>query len=362
MGMAMAWGEDTLLRQGRQLRKVRVRAGLTLRELAGRIGLSHTSLLQYEHGRAQPSGRTLLALAREMGVTPEDLGRPTHEALRVPVWPAAASLSGRLMARLATRILDGVDRAEGVRNLGTLQEELGHLDAGLMGPLRSAEEAEQRADRLRVLWGQGLHPWRNLAAELERRGWVVVHAPLSMVAPLARRPVHVGPWLVAVLPTEPDLALDQEGAAEVLGWFLVGDAGQDPRWVRRFARALLVPRLVAEREPGRGVTRMDLRELLLLKAGHGLSMGGWLDRFRDLDLLPVDACAGLAEAMHARGWMEREPVREGSPPSAFEGPILRALNEGRIDIAHAAVLLGESQLAFASRSRGEAPRGRPRLH
>lgn len=362
MGMAMAWGEDTLLRQGRHLRKVRVRAGLTLRELAGRIGLSHTSLLQYEHGRAQPSGRTLLALAREMGVTPEDLGRPTHEALRVPVWPAAASLSGRLMARLATRILDGVDRAEGVRNLGTLQEEPGHLDAGLMGPLRSAEEAEQRADRLRVLWGQGLHPWRNLAAELERRGWVVVHAPLSMVAPLARRPVHVGPWPVAVLPTEPDLALDQEGAAEVLGWFLAGDAGQDPRWVRRFARALLVPRLVAEREPGRGVTRMDLRELLLLKAGHGLSMGGWLDRLRELDLLPVDACAGLAEAMHARGWMEREPVREGSPPSAFEGPILRALNEGRIDIAHAAVLLGESQLAFASRSRGEAPRGRPRLH
>lgn len=362
MGMAMAWGEDTLLRQGRHLRKVRVRAGLTLRELAGRIGLSHTSLLQYEHGRAQPSGRTLLALAREMGVTPEDLGRPTHEALRAPVWPVGVVLAGRTAARLTTRILDGVDRAEGVRTLGTWHEEPAHLDAGLLGPIRSAEEAEQRADRLRVLWGQGLQPWRHLGAEMERRGWVVVHAPVAMVAPLGRRPVHVGAWPVAVLPTESDPAFDQEGAAEVLGWHLAGQADQEPRWIRRFARALLVPRLVAEREPGRGVTRMDLRELLLLKAAHGLSMGGWLDRLRELGLLEAQHASELAADMHARGWMEREPLREGPPPSAFEGAILRALNEGRITGAHAAVLLGESQLAFASRSRGEAPRGRPRLH
>ncbi|MEB3298008.1 MAG: helix-turn-helix transcriptional regulator [Candidatus Sericytochromatia bacterium] len=360
--VVQVWGDDPLVRQGRTLRKVRVRAGLTLRELAGRIGLSHTSLLQYEHGRAQPSGRTLLALAQEVGVSPEALGRPVHERLRTPEWPRGVVLGPRQASRLAVRITDAVDRAEGVEALGTIRLQPMHLEAGLAGPIRSGEEAEQRADRLRVLWGQGMHPWRDLGSEMVRRGWVLLHVPLPLAAPLARKPVLVGSRLVAVLATEPDASRDQLALAEILGWHLVGAEEQDPRWVRRFARALLVPRLAAEAMPGRGRQRMDLRELLLLKTLHGLSMSAWLDRLGELELLSMESCSDLAAEMHDRGWMEDEPIREGAWPDPAEAAVLYALNEGRIAPSQAAALLGESQLAFLARARGEAPRGRPRLH
>ena len=74
------------------------------------------------------------------------------------------------------------------------------------------------------------------------------------------------------------------------------------------------------------------------------------------------ASAALAEELQDRGWLEREPVREGPMPHPAERIVLAALAEGRVDAGHAAALLGESRLAFAARGRGEAPRGRPRLH
>jgi transcriptional regulator with XRE-family HTH domain len=58
---------------GARLRAIRLRRGLTVRELAGRLELSASSVSQIERGKLQPSVRTLYALASEFGVTVDEV-------------------------------------------------------------------------------------------------------------------------------------------------------------------------------------------------------------------------------------------------------------------------------------------------
>jgi transcriptional regulator with XRE-family HTH domain len=94
-------------RIGRRLRDAREAAGLSLRELAQRVGLrDHTVLIKYERGETPPSSARLLSLARALGCS------------------AAALLAGRdeTMA-----LIDAVDRADDalVAQLEFLLERLG---------------------------------------------------------------------------------------------------------------------------------------------------------------------------------------------------------------------------------------------
>ena len=58
---------------GPRLRAIRLRRGLSLRELAGRLDLSPSSISQIETGKSQPSMRTLYALVSELGVTVDEV-------------------------------------------------------------------------------------------------------------------------------------------------------------------------------------------------------------------------------------------------------------------------------------------------
>jgi transcriptional regulator with XRE-family HTH domain len=64
---------------GDRLRAERLAHGLSLRELASRLGVSPSLISQVETGRATPSVSTLYAIASELGVSLDDLlfnGRP----------------------------------------------------------------------------------------------------------------------------------------------------------------------------------------------------------------------------------------------------------------------------------------------
>lgn len=68
---------------GDRLRAERRAHGLSLRELASRLGVSPSLISQVETGRATPSVNTLYAIAAELGVSLDDLlfgGRPERAA------------------------------------------------------------------------------------------------------------------------------------------------------------------------------------------------------------------------------------------------------------------------------------------
>lgn len=79
---------------GRQIRRERQRVGISLRELARRVGVSASLLSQVETGRTHPSVSTLYAVVNELEISLDDLfdaraGAPTTERARRPRIPTS---------------------------------------------------------------------------------------------------------------------------------------------------------------------------------------------------------------------------------------------------------------------------------
>ena len=60
-------------RVGLELRRTREERGLTVEELAGKSGVSATTIRVVEHGTREASGDTVAKLARPLGLTFEEV-------------------------------------------------------------------------------------------------------------------------------------------------------------------------------------------------------------------------------------------------------------------------------------------------
>jgi transcriptional regulator with XRE-family HTH domain len=95
--------ESLAARLGRRLRAARFDAGLTVREAAAAAGLpSHTQLVRYENGTAQPPLDRLAVLAETYGTTPAALLAAHDDAVGIvaALDRADAALIERLLRAL----------------------------------------------------------------------------------------------------------------------------------------------------------------------------------------------------------------------------------------------------------------------
>ena len=58
---------------GENIRRIRIRKGLSQKELAEKAGMSNVLLNNYEHGLRNPKAETLQRIAQALGVSPEVL-------------------------------------------------------------------------------------------------------------------------------------------------------------------------------------------------------------------------------------------------------------------------------------------------
>lgn len=110
----------------------------------------------------------------------------------------------------------------------------------------------------------------------------------------------------------------------------------------RFAGAFLLPEKALRIELGaKHRTRLELRELSLLKQEFGLSMQSILYRAFDLGILPEREFVAELSAFRARGWRSTEPGEPYPTEKAhlFEQLVFHALAEDYIGEAKAAELL-----------------------
>jgi transcriptional regulator with XRE-family HTH domain len=102
----MATAQDTRS-LGDTIHEARKRAGMSLRELAGRIGINHSYVSDIENDRRVPSERVLKALATQLGLDFDELmaraGRFGDKADR---YIRRHHLLGTLVRRIAEMNLD----------------------------------------------------------------------------------------------------------------------------------------------------------------------------------------------------------------------------------------------------------------
>ncbi|HOY65239.1 MAG TPA: XRE family transcriptional regulator [Candidatus Ozemobacteraceae bacterium] len=345
---------------GERLKGARTAQGLSLRDLAGMVGVSAQALSNYERGDVMPGSAMLISLARALRVKIEFFFRPVTIALADLEFRKKNALQAKEQRSIIGRIHDWLERYEQIESLFPHRIEDTFLASDNQRNVSSADEVEAIAMELRNAWNLGLAPIENMTALLEEHGvrvYLIGDTTDSFDACAFRANGRCGIVAQAELPGD----RLRFNLAHELGYLIIntleeGDKRTREKPTMRFAAAFLVPQDVAIRELGQKRHHLDIDELYLLKRKYGLSMSAWIYRAKDLDIITPSTAQHLFMAFRKRGWLTREPGEPyptESEPSMMRQLVLRAHAESLISESKAAELLGLNLNQFRQESLGQ---------
>ena len=338
---------------GNRMRQARESAGLSVRELARKVGVSAMAISKYENGKMAPASDVLLRIGNEVGVKTEYFFRPISIELKIMDFRKHRKVTAKSLMRIIGEVRD---RQERWCELADLAPALvrGESEAlcQIKGQIDTYDAIEDEAEQLRKRWKLGSGPIRNLISECEDRGILVFDVESDNSGKFDGLVARVGENLIIVI--NKDLVGDRQRftVAHEIAHVCLKDrlsTNLDPeKACNRFAGAFLVPRQEVFRSLGKKRTTLEPRELHILKHDWGLSMGGWIHRAHELGILSDASTRKLWELFRSqsaepgKSWKIREPGQEylAEKPSLFEQCVFRALAEQLIGEPKAAELLG----------------------
>jgi len=339
----MSLGESIKLR--RHILKI------SLRELAEKIGVSHTTVDKYEKSKLVPDSQSLIKLSKILQVPIASLLRPENQQIQLN---QIAFRSKKMLKRDEKQInaetKEWLERYLQIESL-TGRPRIFEMPAGFPRAVSSFEDAETAAKDLRMAWDLGTVPIENLTYLLEDKGIKIgIIGGITQFDALFTD--YSGHRIVVVkenLPRE----RQRFSIAHELGHCLleVEEGLNEEKVMHRFAGAFLVPRekVVFEMEETRH--KFSIKELLILKKKYGFSMGAWLFRAMDLGIITPEDHLRILKFFSVKGWNKEEPgddSSEGEKPALMESMVLRAHAEGIISTSKAAELLNQSISTFCS--------------
>lgn len=330
---------------GERIKQARKAAGLSLRVLADRAGVSAMAISKYEGGKSTPSSRVLLDLSKALGVRTEYFFRPVKIELQ--------EMKHRKHSYLPKKALDQIegDVKEQLERFIELEQLLPNgpvqafkLPENLPAPIATLDEVEAVAREVRITWGLGVDPIPVLTDMLEERGIKVFQSQAindrfdGMAATVDGIPVIVvgRGW-----PGDRQrFTLAHELGHLVLQGRLAQNLDEEAA-ANRFAGAFLAPADEVRKELGEKRVWLEPRELEVLKKTYGLSMQGWMHRAKDLGIMPDVHYVEMRKFFSSRGWNKTEPGEQYAPerPQLFDQLVYRALAQDLISESKAAELL-----------------------
>lgn len=331
---------------GERLHRARKAANLSLRDLAQKIGVSHTWINKFEKNRAMPDSRTLLDLAGVLGVRSEYFFRPEKVTLSDIEYRKRSTLPAKRLKSVAHEILDHIERRMEVEGLFP-KPPVGPFSQpqGLPGKIRNFGQIEGLADSVRHAWRLGINPIPVMIDLLESHG--------VRVFCLDARSEDKFDGLLANVSGAPVIGIGKYWPgdrqrftmAHELGHLILSNLVDKEinleKACHRFAGAFLFPAPSVKKALGGRRSSLELRELQTLKHEYGLSMGAIMRRAYDLGIINKNYFTSLNIRFRKNGWHKQEPGEQISPEKGHVFPVLvfHALAENYIGDSKAAELL-----------------------
>lgn len=347
---------------GERLRIARRKSGLSLRDLASRMGgqITHMAISKYERGEMEPSSTVLIALAKALDVSLEFLASPMDIRLGALEFRKKSGTSAPDRALVEATVLEHVERY-------LMIEEILDLDSSTwktpfaVQVVRSLDDAEEVARNARAKWNLGNDPLLDITELLEERGIKVMVLPLpesvSGLTCLVERPDQP-PVPVIVVNKAFNLERRRFTLLHELGHRLMRVEGVDEeKAAHRFASAFLMPADHLKSFVGQHRHGFGFAELVTTKHLYRVAATALLMRFRDLGIISPEQLVSFFQTT-ARHWRKNEPRPldtnlEIEVPQRFRRLCYRALAEQMITVPKAADLLQERVADIAKEMRGD---------
>jgi Zn-dependent peptidase ImmA (M78 family)/transcriptional regulator with XRE-family HTH domain len=328
--MTSSYDPDYFSRE--RLRIARLKAGLTLRDLAERVNVSHALISQYESGRSKPSSTILAQLSLACGVPPAFL---THSARPVSLGGLDGTHFRSLRSTTKQQRGGAWVWSEIVLDVVTALEKFVRLPAPnlptwSLSADATREEIRFAAEHLRDAWNLPQGPVGHLVRHMEANGVIVCRLPVADSG-IDAFSHQGGDRPVVILGADKgDAARSRFDAAHELGHLVchpeADPGGRQENQAHAFAAELLMPETDMRAALPR---RFSLNAYAGLKQEWGVSIAALLYRAKTLEIISEAAYRRAVVDFNSKYGRRNEPF----PLTRFDDPSL---------IANAATVAGQS--------------------
>lgn len=329
-----------------RLHRARKAAGLSLRDLGERTGVSHAAIKKYEDGNSMPSSDILIGLSRALNVRTEYFFRPEQVSLEGIEYRKRSSLPKKKLDAITHEVIDQIERRVELENLFPQSPMKPFATViGLADHITEMDQVEDIADGVRAAWELGYDPIPDLIDVLETNGIRVFMIEADAENKFDGLAARVSGMPIIVVGRHWPGDRQRFTLAHELGHLMLEDRLpeniDEEMACNRFAGAFLFPRNSVLQELGQHRNAIELKELGLLKEEFGLSMAGILYRARDLGIISSAYRDEQAKLFRFKGWYRKEPGQEypGEKAHIFEQLVFHALAEEYIGESKAAELM-----------------------
>lgn len=338
-----------------RLREAREARGLSLEDLAKRMGTTRQFISRCELGRLTPRADTVERFCAALDVPPDFFLRPTPQPELTPIFFRHFRSKTKAKHRVAAATqLTWVQQCVELLDRYVVLTEPDVPDLHPRSDPRDIpdEEIEGYAQALRRHWklGDGVIP--NVVALLEQHGCIVVPRLVAYdtIDAFSQWTMRGRPYII-MGSRDSGAARRRMDAAHELG-HLVLHRAIDKRFVEanpdthsliekqafRFAGAFLMPAVTFKQS----LPTVTLDTLLFVKLQWKASVASMISRAQTLGMVDISTASRLYRNLNRRGWKQREPFDDQMPveePQLLAGAI-RALSETdphRLDVVRAEI-------------------------
>lgn len=337
---------------GFRIQRARKAQGLSLRDLAEQVDLSHTTIKKLEEGLQTPSSSLLIKLSKILQVKVEYFFRPNSFVMENIQYRHIDNLDRKQKLKIEVQIVNQIEQRIELENLLPAFP-VGLFSKKKISKIKDEDEIEIIADQLRYSWDLGLAPISDLINSLETNGVKVFQYDNSLNAAFDGLSARINNSIyVIVISNHRPGDRQRFTLAHELGHLLLADSidnsRQEEKYCDRFAGCFLLPKKSLIQILGEHRNHIEPRELALIKHEFGISMLGILHRAKDVGIISLSTYKRLRAEFNAQNWDKKEPGKPYPKESTnnFEQMIFHALAEDLISEAKAAELMNKSLESF----------------
>jgi Predicted Zn peptidase len=328
---------------------------ISLRDLAEKIGVSHTTVNKYEKNILVPDSECLIQLSDILQIPIAALIRPQNDQIQLnQIAFRSKKLKKREEKQINAEAKEWLARYLQVERLSGNHRTF-TMPRGFRRRISSLDEAEKAAKDLRKVWDLGSDPIEDLTNLLEDKGIKI--GIIGGITKFDALFTECDNNPIIVLKKDLPRARQRFSLAHELGHCLLEVEGglEEEKAMHRFAGAFLVPAEKAIFELGDKRHKLSLKELKILKEKYGLSMAAWVYRAKDLGIISQAFFVEIQKIFSKQGWKSAEPgdtvdgqVINGEVPVLMSKFVFKAHAEGLISTSKAAELLNQNISTFCS--------------
>ncbi len=315
---------------------------MSIRELAEKVGVSHTAISKYERNIDRPRPAILLKLARVLNVDTNYFLQENPINLESIAYRKHKKLSNKQQTAIEAKIINIIEKQIEFETLlpsnYVKKFQLQKYDIYTYSDIEAVVESVREA--LEV----GYDSIENLTELLELNGIKIV----ALEAPQGFDGFSA--WIngeIPVIISQINIPGDRQrfNLAHELGHLLINNHSSldEEKVAHRFAGALLMPKSTALYELGYNRTDLSIKELFILKHKYGISMQAIIRRAFDLEIITESSYRRLYIQFSKKGWRKEEAGKPYPVERSHRFTLLvqQALTENLINPSKAAELLGE---------------------